>query len=54
MKLTEKHVSEEILNLLINSYQLLDRAGAHNVVLMALLELKQRRNEDRRGENDGK
>jgi len=53
MKLTEQHVSEKVLNILINSYELLDRAGVHNVVLLAILELKQRRAEDRQREANG-
>ncbi len=53
MKLTEHHVNDADLHYLIKYYD-----GSHSWVgtriLKALLELKQRRAEDRQRENDGK
>lgn len=50
MKLTEQHVSDEDLN------KLIDRVSKWDdwLFVYALLELKQRRAEDRQRENDGK
>ena len=50
MKLTDRHVSEEALD---NMIDWIERTQAYQA-LDALLELKQRRAEDRQRGNDGK
>lgn len=50
MKLTDRHVSEEALDIMIDW---MERTQAYQA-LDALLELKQRRAEDRKRGNDGK
>jgi len=50
MKLTEHHISDEHLNIMIDW---MERTQAYQA-LDALLELKQRRAEDRQRGNDGK
>lgn len=56
MKLTEQHVSDERLNDLISwlSDPIVQRLRSEQDLLLSLLELKQRRAEDRQRENDGK
>jgi hypothetical protein len=55
MKLTEQHVSEGELDMLIRNWEHgIGRDFSDYLVLPALLELKQRRAEDRQRENDGK
>jgi hypothetical protein len=59
MKLTEQHVSEETINKLISTANTARWATPGwkqfgQDVVFALLELKQRRAEDRQRENDGR
>jgi hypothetical protein len=54
MKLTEQHVSEHDLDALIRWASTSDKDLVREVVMVALLELKQRRAEDRQRENDGR
>lgn len=55
MKMIENHVSDSELTDLIDSYTFIKRPEKTVLqILKALLELKQRRAQDRKRENDGK